>query len=338
MNPPRTKRAPQGLNDVSRVRVTGVQRALLLEAAVDVVAEFGYGRGFMARVVERAGVSREVFDRVFGDREACLLAVCDAAVARIAALIAPAYGGGSGWRERIRAALVVLLECLDYEPDVARLLIVDVLGGGSRVLERRREILAVLVAAVDEGRGEPGSGKGVPPLTAEGVVGAVLSVLHTRLSQQEPGSLYELLNPLMGLVVLPYLGPAAAAKELACPVSQAKLVRPEPRRDRLVELGMRATYRTLRVLATIASRPGVSNREVAEGAGITDEGQISRLLARLQRLGLIESGGQGRVKGVPNAWRLTTEGLEVEHALRERVDDTSPCARASRKPVGASSG
>ncbi len=42
---------------------------------------------------------------------------------------------------------------------------------------------------------------------------------------------------------------------------------------------MRATYRTLRVLATIACRPGVSNREVADGAGITDEGQVSRLLA-----------------------------------------------------------
>lgn len=79
---------------------------------------------------------------------------------------------------------------------------------------------------------------------------------------------------------------------------------------------MRLTYRTLRVLAAIAAQPGASNREVAEHADIADQGQMSRLLARLQKLGLIENTGQGQPQGEPNAWTLTAKGTEVEQAIR----------------------
>jgi hypothetical protein len=53
-------------------------------------------------------------------------------------------------------------------------------------------------------------------------------------------------------------------------------------RDRLQKLGVRRTYRTWRVLGAISDltsvRPGggPSNREVADAAGIEDEGQASR--------------------------------------------------------------
>lgn len=78
---------------------------------------------------------------------------------------------------------------------------------------------------------------------------------------------------------------------------------------------MRLTYRTLMVLSAIATRPGSSNREIADGAGVSDQGQISKLLGRLERLGLIENTGLGHIKGEPNAWRLTHKGTEVEQAL-----------------------
>ncbi len=50
---------------------------------------------------------------------------------------------------------------------------------------------------------------------------------------------------------------------------------------------MRLTYRTVRVLMAIAELPGGSNREVAERAGIVDQGQISKMLTRLEYQGLI---------------------------------------------------
>lgn len=57
----------------------------------------------------------------------------------------------------------------------------------------------------------------------------------------------------------------------------------------------------------IAAQPGASSREVADAAGVSDDGQISKLLARLQSLGLIRDPGQRRV-GEPHSWRLTAAG------------------------------
>ena len=154
-------------------------------------------------------------------------------------------------------------------------------------------------------------------LSLEGVVGAVLAVVHARLSGSGGGgSLTELLNPLMAMIVRPYLGAAAAERELERPLPAGRRARPKAAVDPLGGLDMRLTYRTLRVLATIAAAPGASNRQVAAEAGVADQGQISKLLARLENLGLIHNAGVGHLKGEPNAWELTARGREVEQAVR----------------------
>jgi predicted transcriptional regulator len=78
---------------------------------------------------------------------------------------------------------------------------------------------------------------------------------------------------------------------------------------------MRLTYRTLRVLSAIAHTPGISNRGAAEAAGVRDQGQISKLLSRVERLGLIRNTGAGQAKGAANAWTLTDRGAELDRAL-----------------------
>jgi DNA-binding MarR family transcriptional regulator len=82
-----------------------------------------------------------------------------------------------------------------------------------------------------------------------------------------------------------------------------------------VGLNMRITYRTLQVLRTIAETPGASNRQIADHAGIHDQGQISKLLTRLQRLGLIHNTTQGQPQGEPNAWTLTPHGQQLQQTL-----------------------
>jgi DNA-binding MarR family transcriptional regulator len=67
-----------------------------------------------------------------------------------------------------------------------------------------------------------------------------------------------------------------------------------------------------------AEHPGASNREIAKGAGIVDQGQISKLLNRLSRLSLVENLGEGPEKGAANAWQLTARGAQVERATRPR--------------------
>jgi AcrR family transcriptional regulator len=307
-------------------QVSEVQRARMLSSAVQVVAEGGFERLSVARVTAGARVSRRTFYDIFEDREDCFLAAFEDALAQVAGSVVPAYEqGGRRWRERVRSGLAAFLEFLDGEPALGSLLVVDSLKAGPRVLERRAGVLDRVEAVIDEGRSE---GKWVPPpLTAEGVVGAVLGVVVARVQERSwHESLTGLCNGLMAMVVLPYLGQAAAQKELErpapAPARKSSGTTGSSRgarvRDPLAGLAMRLTYRTLRTLEAIAQRPGASNREVGDLAEVPDQGQMSKLLARLEGLGLIENTGGGHLSGEPNAWRLTRRGVEVEQATRIR--------------------
>jgi AcrR family transcriptional regulator len=292
-------------------------------AMADVTAERGASAVTVAHIVARSGVSRRTFYELFSDREECLLAALDQAIAHATAAVLPAYATPGRWRGRIRTALAALLVFLDEEPAMARLCVVESLGAGPRALERRTRIVHALIRAVDEGCLEARAGKQPPPLAGEGVVGAVLAVIHARLAERHRKPLSSLLPALMSMIVLPYLGQAAAEKELHKPNPQLK-TKTRSRKDPLEGLDMRLTYRTVRVLIAIAGHPQASNREVATAAGIADQGQISKLLARLQNLGLIHNDGHGQPKGAPNAWALTSKGSEVERSIRTDTGSHPP--------------
>lgn len=281
----------------------------------EVCAERGASNATVARVVARSGVSRRTFYEHFTDREDCFLAAFDQAIERIAAAVSEAYQKPSKWSEQIRAGLAALLEYLDVDRRVARFAIVETLGAGPKALERHASVLAPVVAAIDEGRGEGKAGNDPPPLTAEGLAGGAFSLIHSRLLREEGGSPVELLNPLMSMIVLPYLGPAAARKELERRVASRPGMSRRAGFDPLAELDMRLTYRTVRVLLAIGSRPGASNREIADDADIRDQGQISKLLARLEHLGLIQNIREGESRGERNMWALTEHGDEVREVL-----------------------
>jgi len=302
-------------NGLGREHVAEIQRARMLSAMADVCAERGAANVTVAHVVEHAGVSRRTFYELFSDREDCFLAAFEEGLERITARVVPAYQQPGKWRERIRAALIEFLSFLDYDPVTGRLLVVETLGAGHRALERRGNVLAQVIAAVDEGRAEAKVGSEPSPLTAEGVVGAVLSVLYTRMVEGDSLPLIELLNPLMSMIVLPYLGPSAARRELSRAVPKAVKRPARVGGDPLQGLPMRLTYRTIRVLRALAERPDASNRQLADASGVGDQGQMSKLLRRLERFGLIENRGRGQAQGEPNAWRLTPRGEAVQGVI-----------------------
>jgi hypothetical protein len=65
---------------------------------------------------------------------------------------------------------------------------------------------------------------------------------------------------------------------------------------------------------------------VAERAGVHDPGQVSKLLARLGRLGLLENTGAGHAKGEPNAWSLTPLGRQVAQRLSMTTSNQTEAA------------
>lgn len=317
--------------DVAGRRMIEIQRGRILAAMVEACAEYGSASVTVAHVVERAGVSRRTFYELYRDREQCFLATFDDGIERASRYVLEDYDSYAKWVVRLRLVLTRLLAFLDVEPGIGQLLIVGSLGAGPAALSRRSHVIAQIVAFVQEGGAEAKTSAQPLPLTAEGIVGGVLSVLHARLldvlasfsdlnefpRDDEQASLLELTGPLMSMIVLPYLGPAAARRELVRPVPlPPTLVEPVPA-DPLRDVQMRLTYRTTRVLAAIGAHPGCSNREVGLAADMQDQGQISKLLTRLASLGLIENMPAGLARGGPNAWALTAKGREIERAIGE---------------------
>jgi len=298
--------------------VEAVQQTAILEAMVDAMAERGASAGAVgtAEVITRAGVTPEEFNALFADREACLLAAFDLGVERAGVGMVAAYEAESGWLDGVKAALASFLRFLDAEPALGRLCVVYAMGGGEDVLRRRLDVLRTLAAVVDRGGLATAHERQKPPaVIAEGVVGAVVSVLQNRLLAEHEGSLVELFGPLISIVVLPYLGAGVARRELTRPAPRARTGRGSSPLGAggkpAQESSTRLTYRTARVLSAIADYPGASNREVAERAGVVDQGQISKLLGRLEERELIEKMGEGLTRGAPNSWRLTEQGERV---------------------------
>ena len=125
----------------------------------------------------------------------------------------------------------------------------------------------------------------------------------------------------MGMIVLPYRGVQAAERESRRRAPRLRLPQVAPA-DPLRDLDMRLTYRTVRVLSAVAEHPGASGRQIADASGVADQGQMSKLLRRLEGLGLIDAGCQDR--GVSHAWRLTAKGREVERGIRSQTSVERP--------------
>ena len=318
-----------------RVQVEEIQHSRLLVAVAATIDEFGFEQSTVTRIAARAKVSRRTFYELFENRETCLVALIDAVVERVERDLAAAGLEGLEWRERVRGGLWAILSFLEREPLLARIWVVHALHGGPQTLERREQVLARLAAILDEGRHEGPRGAECTLVTAEGLVGGALGVVYARLRSGDRRPLTGLLDELMWMIALQYLGARAARREQRRP-APAPVPRQAPKaewevsahaeRDPLDEVNMRLTYRTARVLQGVREHPGASNREIADSAGINDPGQVSKLLRRLERLGLLENHGLGHAQGEPNEWKLTSLGGQVAQRLSVLTRDRSEAA------------
>lgn len=295
-------------------------RARVVDALVALVAEHGYARTSVSRILELARVPSSAFYELFSDRHECFLAAFDAELERIWTHVQGACDGGGSWRERTRRGLTALLELFEQEPHLARLFVIDSLEAGDRVLGRRNLLLAELVAVLGAGRLQAGDGLGVTP-SAEEVVQAALSVLEARIREAGTEGLVEFANPLMALLVLPFHGLPASAQELTVPLPARERGK---RSSQAVyrEPDLSLSPRSLMLLRAVGEAPDASNRMLARRTGIADEGQISRMLARLEQLDLVCNDSASRTG--TNAWTLSAKGAQLLSIQSRPDEDGSP--------------
>ncbi len=317
-----SRRLPSG-QDMSRGQVEEIQRSRLLAAAAATIDELGYERTSVQRITGRARISRRTFYELFGSRDACLVALIDEVAGRIERELAVAGLERLAWRERVRGGLWAILSFLDEEPVLARICVVQALHGGPRVLERREQILARLAAVLDEGRFEGPRGVECTLVTAEGLVGGAFGVVYRAVAQRRPGAVDGAAGGVDGDDRAAVFGAAGGAPRTAALGSRSASCSAQSwRRGRAGRAGpagggpdapdlphgagARITSPSARWPATAWSR---------DHAGVADPGQISKLLRRLERLGLTANTGGGHQSGEPNAWKLTPLGGQVAQRL-----------------------
>ena len=306
------------------------QRARILAAMSEVVAERGFAGASVALVTTRAKISRRTFYEQFEGLRDCFLAVLDLGLARSGPLVADAFLREHSWQDAILAALASLLSFYDSEPHLTRVWFVDAMAAGPWALEHREQIVADLQAMIIQRWSPPAQ---VPqPHTAAAVMASVLGLIQTHLVTKRPEPLITLLGPLMRVILTPILlnehlvaeqvhRADRLAHEIGAEASTSILHLPPDPTATLPEILSNPNARRLRECLLFLAQQGgrgisPSNHQIATAIGITQKSHISRLLADLLREGLVLKSSEG--PGKPNAWRLTQHGQQISNALAQQ--------------------
>jgi AcrR family transcriptional regulator len=207
-------RPPRGRHRLPPEVIARSQRERLLEATIRVAAEKGYAATTVADLTREAGISRTTFYAMFADKEACFLAAYDGVVDALVRRVAAAYEAGEDWPQRARAGLAALLDALAEEPEVARLALVDVGAAGPAAQRRYRAALQRLTPFFDEGRDFAPGGRNLPANTSRMAIGAVAGLISDEVTEGRAEYLPNLLSEVLFATLVPYIGPAAATREV----------------------------------------------------------------------------------------------------------------------------
>ena len=152
-----------------------LQRARRLVTAAEAVR-----RSPFAGLTGVGDVSPEAVAEHLQGVEACQLAAFEQTLALAAERATVAFQARDGWLDRVRAALLAVLEFFDEQPALARFLLVHSAQAGGAVLAARSKLLDRLARALDDERAPARSYP--PPLTAQAVVNGALDRKSTRLN------------------------------------------------------------------------------------------------------------------------------------------------------------
>jgi AcrR family transcriptional regulator len=201
---------------LTRAYAVRSERERVLEAMVRAAAAKGYEATTVADVVEVATVPRAAFDSMFASKEECFLEAYDAVIDVLVAHVTAAFEStvGQPWPDRIGAALRALVDLLATEHDIARMAMVEVTAVGEDARIRYRTALGRFTYFLEEGRGASPQGDELPADTAGFAIGGATSIIFDEVRAGRGPELRRILPDLVFAVLMPYLGPEAAEREM----------------------------------------------------------------------------------------------------------------------------
>lgn len=144
------ERLPRGRHGLTRAHVVSSQRARILRAMAETMADKGYAQTSVADVLRAAGVSRETFYQQFSSKADCFMTAYEAAVDLLLRGMPPPPASGGSRLEHADRAIAGYLDALAAEPAFARLFLLEVHAAGPDALARRAQAQARFAGALAE--------------------------------------------------------------------------------------------------------------------------------------------------------------------------------------------
>jgi AcrR family transcriptional regulator len=192
---------------------TETRRQAILEAMVRVVGRKGYKPTAVADVIAEADVSRTTFYKHFEDKQECFLAAYDMLTERVLAEVMARCDAGRPWVERVQAGLATLVEMFALDPELARTAIVEVSAAGADARQRHWDAITRFTEFLEDGEELAGE-RELPENIALMAAGAVSGLIFDQLLTGRAERLPQMLPDLVFALLVPYIGPGAAAEEM----------------------------------------------------------------------------------------------------------------------------
>jgi AcrR family transcriptional regulator len=199
------------------VSTDGEQIEEIGKAMVAIVGERGYEGLTLELLLARSGVDEATFFCHFEDLEDCYCQVAIEMGEELSLRVADAFAAAPAWRDRVRLVAYAMLEWLREDLDRARFTVVEAFAAGERTQAARDDLFRGFYALIDLGRQEMTDPDALTPATAEALGGTIFNHIRTEIEAENCEALEYYAPRLMYSVVLPYLGPGAAAEELEMP-------------------------------------------------------------------------------------------------------------------------
>lgn len=189
------------------------RRDLILAAMIRVVGREGYKETSVADVIEEANVSRTTFYKHFEDKHECFLAAYEVLVEQVFAEVIANCDGTESWLSRMEAGLATIVKLFALEPELARTAVVEVAAAGADARQMHWDAVARFTQYLEDGR-ELSDGRELPENISLMSAGAVSGLIFDELLAGRAAQLPAMLPDLLFAMLVPYIGPSAAAEEM----------------------------------------------------------------------------------------------------------------------------
>ncbi|MCC9307166.1 TetR/AcrR family transcriptional regulator [Kitasatospora sp. RB6PN24] len=193
--------------------VAATQRERLLDGVVHTVAACGYAGARVSDICQAAGVTRPVFYEQFSGKEEAFLAAHRHGCAVVIRRMEEAFASQCDWCAGVHAALRVMLAILAEVPAFATMAVVEIEAVGPAGRLAREQLRVRLRRLFSDCPAVPLGISG--ELLVDSVVGGAYSAVYRYIATGRQSELPDLLPTLSFAALAPFLGPEAAAEQVA---------------------------------------------------------------------------------------------------------------------------